>query len=79
MVLRPPTLQVNQLSEAYGRPVIDDLRLTVDRGEIYAWLGLNGAGKATTLKVCTGRLKPNFGRIWIAGHDQRTGCVRRTP
>jgi ABC-2 type transport system ATP-binding protein len=52
-----------------GRPAVQDLDLTLDRGEILGFLGLNGAGKSTTLRMLAGTLAPSAGRISIAGID----------
>ena len=49
--------------------VVDDVSLTVKRGEVLGFLGPNGAGKSTTMKMLTGFLKPTAGRAEIGGHD----------
>ncbi|HUZ02754.1 MAG TPA: ABC transporter ATP-binding protein [Thermomicrobiaceae bacterium] len=50
------------LTKCYdGRPVVDDLTLTVRRGEIYGFLGLNGAGKTTTIRMLLGMVRPTAG------------------
>jgi len=49
--------------------VVDDVSLTVKRGEVLGFLGPNGAGKSTTMKMLTGFLKPTSGSAVIAGHD----------
>ena len=48
---------------------VNDLTLTVERGELFAVLGPNAAGKTTTIKVLTGLIKPNSGVARIAGFD----------
>lgn len=63
-------IQAEALSHRYGRTrAVDEVSLTVRRGEILALLGPNGAGKTTTLSMLTGNLAPSGGRIVIAGHD----------
>lgn len=52
-----------------GRHVLDNLSLSVRRGEIYALLGGNGAGKSTTLSALLGFLKPDAGTISVAAID----------
>lgn len=52
-----------------GKWAVRDLTLTVRRGEIFALLGPNAAGKTTTIKMMTGLLKPTEGNILINGHD----------
>src|SRR5687768_13398580 len=52
-----------------GRVVVDHVDLTCARGEVVGLLGPNGAGKTTTLRMCYGFLRPDAGRISIAGFD----------
>jgi iron complex transport system ATP-binding protein len=65
-------LLVDDLRFAYNgqaRQVIDGLSLRLDRGEVVAILGPNGAGKTTLLHTVLGILKPQAGRIGLAGRD----------
>jgi ABC-2 type transport system ATP-binding protein len=48
---------------------VDDVTLTVPRGEFFAILGPNAAGKTTTIRLLTGLVKPTAGRARIAGFD----------
>lgn len=48
---------------------IEDVALTVQKGEVLALLGTNGAGKSTTLRVVTGNLLPDYGEVSICGHN----------
>lgn len=65
-----PLLQLQNLSYRYGGyKAVDNLSLTVQKGEIFALLGANGAGKSTTLKMLTGLLKPKSGHILLKGQD----------
>src|SRR5882762_1437019 len=48
---------------------VDDLSLTVQRGEFFAILGPNAAGKTTIIKVLTGLIKPTSGRARVCGFD----------
>lgn len=48
-------------------PAVNDLSLTVERGEIIGLIGPNGAGKSTTIKMMTGILTPTSGRVCVAG------------
>ncbi|GAA4141737.1 ABC transporter ATP-binding protein [Leifsonia shinshuensis] len=52
-----------------GRTIIDDLDLTVQRGELVSLLGPSGCGKTTTLRMIAGFLAPDAGRITMAGRD----------
>ncbi|WP_376985510.1 ABC transporter ATP-binding protein [Bosea sp. R86505] len=50
-----------------GFTAVNDLNLTVRRGELYALLGPNGAGKTTTLRIVAGLLSPDAGEVSICG------------
>jgi ABC-2 type transport system ATP-binding protein len=63
-------LSAENLSKSYGKlKAVDDVSLKVQAGEIVGFLGPNGAGKTTTLKMLIGLLKPDSGKINIAGFD----------
>lgn len=63
-------LRLKAVSAGYGRrTILNDLSLEVSRGEIFALLGGNGAGKSTTLRVLLGFLKPSGGEVTLAGQD----------
>jgi len=51
---------------------VNDLNLTVPRGEFFALLGPNAAGKTTTMRMVTGLLKPTAGLVRVAGFDVQT-------
>ncbi len=55
-----------------GRPVVRNLTMQVKRGEIYGFLGPNGSGKTTTIRMLTGLLTPDEGRGTCLGLDIRT-------
>ena len=54
---------------------VDDVSLTVNKGEIIGYLGPNGAGKSTTIKIMTGVLEPSAGEILV---DSRVPYKDRT-
>lgn len=62
-----------------GRRVVRDLSLTLGRGEVLGLLGVNGAGKSTTLRMIAGVLAPSAGMVRIAGEDlyERPELARR--
>jgi len=62
-------LAVRGLTKRFDRPVVDNLALSIRRGEFYALLGPNGAGKTTTLRMVTGLLQPDAGAISVLGID----------
>jgi len=77
---QPELLQMHQVSRVLaGRTVVADLNLNLDRGSVLGLLGVNGAGKSTTLRMISGVLAPSAGRVLIAGIDLREqpGLARR--
>lgn len=65
-----PMLSVEHVSFSYGRkPVLKDVSLGVDPGEIVSLLGPNGSGKTTLLKIMLGLLRPRQGRVRLAQED----------
>ncbi|MEA2999253.1 MAG: type transport system ATP-binding protein [Sphingomonadales bacterium] len=64
-----PALEVRGLAKAFDKPVIVDMDLSVEAGELYALLGPNGAGKTTTLRMVVGLTAPDAGSIRIFGID----------
>jgi branched-chain amino acid transport system ATP-binding protein len=64
------TLIVENLHAAYGEiEVLHGVNLAVEKGQIVALLGANGAGKSTTIKAIMGLVKPSAGRILLDGRD----------
>jgi len=51
------------------RPVVDSLNLRVPYGSVYGFLGRNGAGKSTAIKMLMGMVRPNHGRAKLLGED----------
>lgn len=63
-------IQVNNLIKSFsGRKVINDLSFEVNKGEVYALLGHNGAGKSTTIDLILGLKSPDEGNATILGMD----------
>jgi branched-chain amino acid transport system ATP-binding protein len=63
-------LTVSGVSCGYGRvPVLHDVSLSVEPGEVVALLGANGAGKTTLLRVIAGELRPSAGSVAFAGQE----------
>jgi ABC-2 type transport system ATP-binding protein len=63
-------LQIEKLNKSYGkRPVLQDLRLHIQPGEIYGLLGPNGAGKTTTINILCNLLQADSGVIKINGES----------
>ncbi|SNY06351.1 ABC transporter ATP-binding protein [Paractinoplanes atraurantiacus] len=71
-------LEVDGLTVGYGAaPVLHDVSLTVQEGQIVAVLGANGAGKTTLLRALSGLLPPSTGRVVFDGADLRGVKVER--
>jgi ABC-2 type transport system ATP-binding protein len=75
-------IMTSGLTKRYGRDVlaVDQVDLRVARGEIYAFLGLNGAGKSTTIRMLLGMIRPTAGHAEVFGERVRadaTGLWRR--
>ena len=65
-----PLLSVEHLSKAYGGvKAVQDVSLTLERGELLALIGPNGAGKSTCFNMLNGQVKADSGRIRIEGQD----------
>jgi ABC-2 type transport system ATP-binding protein len=63
---RTAVIEIEHLAKAYGGvPAVNDISLTVFRGEIFGLLGPNGAGKSTTVEMIEGLRKADSGRISI--------------
>ena len=70
-----PAIEVHGLTKAFGgRKVVDDFDIVVPRGAIYGFLGPNGSGKTTTIRMLCGLLTPTAGDATVVGFD-----VRREP
>jgi lipooligosaccharide transport system ATP-binding protein len=63
-------IEVNDLHKSYaGQRVVDNISLSIKRGECYGLLGPNGAGKTTTLRLLLGLTAPDSGTIKLLNHD----------
>ncbi|HLT62027.1 MAG TPA: ABC transporter ATP-binding protein, partial [Microlunatus sp.] len=65
-----PGLRLDGLTKVLGgRTIVEDLRLDIAPGELVALLGPSGCGKTTTLRMIAGFLRPDAGRVEVAGED----------
>lgn len=65
-------LRMEHISKSFpGVKALDDVTFEVGRGEIHALVGENGAGKSTLMKILTGALRPDEGRILLRGEPVR--------
>ena len=61
-------IQINDLCKRFGDVIaVDGLNLTVKKGEIFGFLGPNGSGKTTTIRMMLGLLRPTRGSIEVLG------------
>jgi ABC-2 type transport system ATP-binding protein len=66
----PVSIETHGLTKHFGgRTAVADLNLTVPRGTAFGFLGHNGAGKTTFIRMLLGLVRPDAGRILIAGQD----------
>jgi ABC-2 type transport system ATP-binding protein len=78
-------IEIKDLTKAYAigfwkkqlRPALNNLTLTVDKGETFGFLGPNGAGKTTTLKILMGIIRPSSGSATILGKDYRDPEIKQ--
>lgn len=81
-------INTNRLTKAFGNLVaVNDLHLQVMRGDVFGFLGPNGSGKTTTIRMLLGLIRPTAGRAIIFGMDnaqqlpailQRVGAIVET-
>ena len=65
-----PSLQVENLVKTFDDFVaVDHVTFNVEKGEIFGFLGSNGAGKSTTIRMLCGLLRPSGGKAWVGGFD----------
>ena len=82
-------IELEHISKVFGkRPAVEDLSLTVPRGEIYGLLGHNGAGKSTAIGIVLGQVWPTAGAVRVFGFDvtahrqralQKVGAIFESP
>ena len=76
-VVIKPQLVASGVCKSYGRtPVLRDVGLSVDAGEIVALTGENGAGKTTLMRICAGLLRADAGTVLVA---DRIGYCPQSP
>ena len=64
------SVTVDHLSKSYGDvQAVKDISFQVKKGSLFAFLGVNGAGKSTTINIICSILKKDAGKIFVNGHD----------
>ncbi len=65
-----PVLSVRDLSKSLGgRPILHNIDFDIYPSEIFGFLGPNGSGKTTTIKLILGLLRIDYGEIYVCGHN----------
>ena len=65
-----PAIETRDLTRRFGTfTAVDRVTFTVAQGEVFGFLGANGAGKTTVIRILTGLLAPTSGEARVAGHD----------
>ena len=61
-------IEIKNLTKSFGDvKAVNDLSFKVKKGELFAFLGINGAGKSTTISIICGNLKKDGGEVTICG------------
>ena len=69
---REPVIETRGLTRYFGgKAALLDVNIRVPRGSVFAFLGRNGAGKSTTIRILLGLLEPTRGSATVLGHDSR--------
>lgn len=78
---RDIVVRLDKLTVRYGATVaVDDVTVEIRRGDVYALLGRNGAGKSSLVRCLAGVCRPDAGRVSLLGHDawrERARAMRR--
>ncbi len=75
-----PRLEIQGLTRAFGgKPVVDDVSLTIAAGQVTCLLGPSGCGKSTTLRLIAGIARPDRGRVVIDGRPVEDGGLHVPP
>lgn len=66
----PFVMEAKDLCKKFGDfTAVRDVDFEIHKGEIFGFLGANGCGKSTTMKMLTGLVEPTSGKAWLLGHD----------
>jgi len=80
MTTAAAAIEAHELTRRFGDFVaVDAISFDIKPGEVFGFLGANGAGKTTAIRMLTGLLQPTGGRATVAGHDilRETERVKR--
>ncbi len=66
-------IEIKHLNKSFGKiKAVQDLSLEVKEGELFAFLGVNGAGKSTTISIICSQLEKDSGKVYVNGRDLDT-------
>lgn len=72
----PPAIEAHGLTQRFGAfTAVDHVNFRIERGEIFGFLGSNGCGKTTTMKMLTGLLEPTEGVAKLFGKEMKGGDI----
>ena len=72
-------IEINGLHKSFGEvKAVDGLSFKVKQGELFAFLGVNGAGKSTTISMLCGTIRPDEGQITVCGKNALTDIAAIT-
>ncbi len=66
-----PAIEIINVSKRYDKPVLHNINLSIPQGQVIGYIGANGAGKSTTVKILTGLITEYEGQVNIMGRDFR--------
>ena len=70
--MQEQVIQITGLHKSFGQiEAVRDLSIEVRRGQLFAFLGVNGAGKSTTIAMLCGQLTPDSGEVLVCGRNMR--------
>jgi ABC-2 type transport system ATP-binding protein len=73
-----PAVEMDGVTKTFGEHVaVDDLSLRVPRGSVYGFIGPNGSGKTTTMRMIMNILRPDRGTVRIFGEELSSACTDR--
>lgn len=71
-------IKTTGLTKRYGAKIaVNEMNMTVNRGDIYGFIGRNGSGKTTAMKIILGLTKPNFGTVELFGGENLSDARKK--
>lgn len=71
-------IRASNITKIYrDHKVLDDLSINIKKGDIYGFVGKNGAGKTTMIRVITGLVIPNNGQVELFGHSEENEIIKQ--